>query len=407
LPDLAKLAQAHLFTDSAALDLDAVVGAKTMDALKASSPEDADKLVRLTSSDAPEWGAQVRDTFSALTTSKKYLKASPSDQAKQISQFIKDEPWLTEIDPGNTDTGQRNSARVPVDVKTFPVSDKGKAAQVQYYMMTVHSHDGDVRIPVTISTKDPQNTLSLDQVTKGLAQLPYVNLKALQSVSVEPDNTFNAFASFEAGTFTFKGAATSQNAIDRVTLHESSHVVEGRLTYAKDLPGGPIDDQWKDAIKKDGMSVSKYGETDSFEGYAEASRRYIEVKGTPDEAAARVMYPAEFALLDRIYDGDLKKSALTPVQIATSPSNISNVLSGGGSASPSFGATGQLPTGGGDTSKSGLGAVGQLLGGDGTSSNSGLGAMGQLLGGGSGSSKDGDPLAKSEDLLNKIQKGGA
>ena len=64
---------------------------------------------------------------------------------------------------------------------------------------------------------------------------------------------------------------------------------------------------WDDRIKKDGQSVSDYGDKAIGEDFAESWAHYMEarIQGTPAMTKFRTEHPNRYQLIDRVYnDGD-------------------------------------------------------------------------------------------------------
>ena len=294
------------------------------------SADDQNTLAIVTAGTTEDTGGMARDALAQLIQTDKTAGKSTADTAADVHAFIANQSWLGTADAGNVSTDPRDAARKPVNTAAIPQTAEDKAANVQRYTVTVTGASQSYPMTVSVSLANPSETMTIDEVTKSLSQLPDVNLSNLKTISVVPQSAFSAFAS--GSSFTFQGRSDYQYQMDRVALHESGHTVEGVLIdKGSSLPGGSIQDQWKAAQAADILSPSKYGETNDVEDFAESERLYSEVVGTPNEAAARAQFPARFALLDRIYlpDGDLHSAATSSNDLIkiSSPTMVSRSAS--------------------------------------------------------------------------------
>ena len=67
---------------------------------------------------------------------------------------------------------------------------------------------------------------------------------------------------------------------------------------------------WLDAIKKDGTSVSKYGDTNSAEDFAEAMRVYIQTDGGTKDPQVMKDFANRFEILDKLMKQSIKNEPL-------------------------------------------------------------------------------------------------
>ena len=101
-----------------------------------------------------------------------------------------------------------------------------------------------------------------------------------------------------------------------ILAHELGHVLHytqySLPTMSKIIPSGEgalgdrmrVSKGWPDAIKKDGTSVSEYGDTSLTEDFAEAMRVYIQTDGGAKDPQALEAFANRFEILDRL----MKKS---------------------------------------------------------------------------------------------------
>jgi hypothetical protein len=159
---------------------------------------------------------------------------------------------------------------------------------------------------------------TLEEVVRTLAALPAVSRKNITSVHLNPvanpDDAFWAatYGNAEARSYMTCGAAggvtiypAEQKYPDDIMrtsmIHETGHAWSMK-TWGEAGTGAEWD-QWADATASDLVNVSHYGQSSLFEDVAEASALYLESKGTPAFAEYRAIYPARFAILDRVLGG--------------------------------------------------------------------------------------------------------
>ncbi|MCZ0932396.1 MAG: hypothetical protein OXJ52_04495 [Oligoflexia bacterium] len=66
---------------------------------------------------------------------------------------------------------------------------------------------------------------------------------------------------------------------------------------------------WPTAIKKDGISVSKYGDTNLSEDFAEAMKVYIQTDGGTKDPQALKDFAHRFEILDQLMKQSMQKRA--------------------------------------------------------------------------------------------------
>ncbi|MCA9792062.1 MAG: hypothetical protein KC910_09720 [Candidatus Eremiobacteraeota bacterium] len=97
--------------------------------------------------------------------------------------------------------------------------------------------------------------------------------------------------------------------------HEMGHLIGARRGFTDSVydkwnfteDAGNVPIGWDDRIKKDGQSVSDYGDKAIGEDFAESWAHYMEarIQGTPAMTKFRTEHPNRFELVDRVYnDGD-------------------------------------------------------------------------------------------------------
>ena len=94
-----------------------------------------------------------------------------------------------------------------------------------------------------------------------------------------------------------------QNLVD-VLAHELGHVLHIRRFGTSD-PGK----NWLRAIKRDGTSVSDYGDTDPAEDFAEAMRVYIQTDGGTKDPQAMKDFASRFEIIDKLMKKNKRERA--------------------------------------------------------------------------------------------------
>jgi hypothetical protein len=87
--------------------------------------------------------------------------------------------------------------------------------------------------------------------------------------------------------------------IETTILHESGHSISNRI-----LGGQPSDtpwDKWRDAMRADGMSLSKYGKSSVNEDFAEAWALWLPVRGKLAETEVLALIPNRVKVMETIY----------------------------------------------------------------------------------------------------------
>jgi hypothetical protein len=200
----------------------------------------------------------------------------------------------------------------PVDVKNFTFA-SGKADAVRRDL-TVGERDATV-IPIYM----PKNPLpagtqlpSIDEIVSMIATANAHTRRAIVQVRANPGrNPQDAFWASTKGMAGFRSFMTagSDGIVDiypqtgptaagnlRTSVeHESGHVVSQKAWG--DNTAGPKWAPWREAMRKDGFSTSKYAKTGVADDFAEAWALLMEVEGTEREKEIETLMPARYAIL--------------------------------------------------------------------------------------------------------------
>jgi hypothetical protein len=156
-----------------------------------------------------------------------------------------------------------------------------------------------------------QGVPSADEIGKSLATLPDGQLDSVHQVTASPKpNPDDPHWEKEYKIKGFKSAAASggdevtyfpqkgpmdQNDVDGILNHEVGHLLHQKLWQ------DPAQKKaWDEAMASDGRSPSKYADAAPDEDISESLGVYSASRGSPCAVFARAMFPARFALLDKI-----------------------------------------------------------------------------------------------------------
>lgn len=159
---------------------------------------------------------------------------------------------------------------------------------------------------------------TIDEVAKGLAALPEPSRNLVVQVNVEPGpNPDDAYWAQEYNDPNFSSYMTagpdgvidiypaspqmSQDYLDGTMVHETGHIWSAQ-NWGSDANDARWND-WKAAMGDDPSVASKYAKAAPSEDFSETLQLYYQVRGTPEEAAARSRMPARFKIIDDILAG--------------------------------------------------------------------------------------------------------
>ncbi len=230
----------------------------------------------------------------------------PDGKAMSIPPECK---WLLNFGdsgPGTATGGRLDRLRdTPVvksteDVKKAP---PGETTPLDYTkrVVSIRGHDVTIYEPKT-GVAPPQWLPTGGQMADGLATLSDEQLAGMKEVYIVPHpypprNSDVANHSKGVVQYFPRSETHPQSDIDWVFQHESAHNVWDNEN-AKDPA---FQSEWQRAADKDHRSVSKYGDTDIGEDFADFMILYANVLGTPCEASARGLFGNRMKIMDKLY----------------------------------------------------------------------------------------------------------
>lgn len=255
----------------------------------------------------------ARAALQALLADRSFRDASPAEQAERLRRFQAEQPGqlgsASQVQY-DVDAGRRPyTISQPVDVPDHPFR-TGTADAVRYDV-TIDGRTIPVYLPKNPDTSSGQLP-SIDDVARTLAAMPAANRALVNEVHVNdqrsPDDAEWArrFGNTDHRAYMSAGAdgtlnifptagAVSDSSMTTAMVHETGHFLAARI-FGGD--GDPRWEAWKRAMEADGMTTTRYGRNSPNEDFAEMMAFYVQVRGTPQEAELRRLYPARFAVLD-------------------------------------------------------------------------------------------------------------
>lgn len=201
----------------------------------------------------------------------------------------------------------------------FTFRDREDIQPVRVYLVEIRGHTIEIIEPVG-GTPAPGGGWMLPpagvwvpdarMVAAGLATLSDEQLSRIRRTVISPHHRpppGGAAAADARGdeslvTFFPRADPHPQSDIDWTLAHEGAHAMSHGW-WAGDPPKGRTAEgkAWDAAMQADARGVSRYGNTNAQEDFAEAVLMYAMTKGTPCEATARALFPARYAFLDRLF----------------------------------------------------------------------------------------------------------
>lgn len=173
------------------------------------------------------------------------------------------------------------------------------------------------------TTEDARDGWEVAQAFHLWAMIPPAMRSALKTIRVEDGaNPTDAEFAVKYNTPDFVSAASAANGLASfwhgtkylqadIFLHEFGHVLGQTYSTTSDL----APDGWRDAIQADARTVTKYGDNNPTEDFAEAFWVYVTLlRGRPvhledapkDLQAYRDRWPARAAMLDKMFAGEIR-----------------------------------------------------------------------------------------------------
>lgn len=259
-----------------------------------------------------ELGASLRQSMHWLVGSSDFAGKPAAQQAAEIRQVIAEERGLQQVVSQNLREPSARPYQISAATPAPNFAFDSKRADGQQYTVTVNGH----AVNVVVASQNPGHQASIEQIAKGLASLPEQSLAVVRNVYVEPDYNpqdahwaevyhrpdFHSYMTAgSAGDVRVypTSSATSQAVLDGSLIHETGHVLSKRA-FGEDSNSGRQWRAWSAAAASDGLHVSHYATSSNDEDFAETLEQYQATRGTPQEAELRRLFPARYAILDRM-----------------------------------------------------------------------------------------------------------
>lgn len=158
----------------------------------------------------------------------------------------------------------------------------------------------DHKIKIYEMRTRPENQVEITALAEALARLPEGVYSQIDKVIMEPilkptNEKASMSASFKSNRVRVFPRAQTRDELYTTLLHETGHLISG------DLWGrNPFESEWMPwnvAIANDGKSVSKYGDKNPKEDFAEAFVAYYTTLGTQQHEVMWRHFPNRFAII--------------------------------------------------------------------------------------------------------------
>lgn len=278
---------------------------------------DQQKLLRYVGGTNGDLSGPARAGLSQLMGADAFKKADAAKQKEQLQKFLTEQPATPEVvlTPKDAFKDKRKAYKLhgPTDVKNHDFRG-GKADAVKYEVEI----DGK-KIPVFLPKSPKKDEVhSIQEMAKGLAALPASSRALVKQVVVEakqnPDDAYWAQQYNDPNFSSYMTAGAdgiinvypskpkqSQDYLDGTLIHETGHTLSMKKWGSDDNDKRWND--WKAAIKSDGIVPSKYGKASVGEDFSETLVLYHQSKGTPQEAELRALMPERFKIIDEMLAG--------------------------------------------------------------------------------------------------------
>jgi uncharacterized membrane protein len=173
------------------------------------------------------------------------------------------------------------------------------------------------------------NLVSLKLIERAFKRMPPEALEGLDEITVNPQHNHNpkitAIAIPNRIDF-YPDALRGPTAVNLLNTlrHELGHIKAHHYLGSMD-PGVA----WDAAIKADGVSVSKYGDTSPDEDFAEAVALYLGTNGGMQMPSLLAKYPNRFKMLDKVFGVDSMSRQQVAAQLRSKLAGVGVVIAGG------------------------------------------------------------------------------
>ena len=278
--------------------------------------DEQDRLMDYVGADADFVGERAREGFYVEAEANGFDAAPPAEQARQLREYMVEQPLLADgiaYPEGHADADRRPyTLSDSIARPDWEFDGSTEDAQID------HVDIGAQRVRIISPARpDPAQGYmhSVEEVARGLAALPPEDLALITDVTMNPVPN-PGDAAFRAGEYGADHesylavnplghvtvyptqAPNDQTGLDVGLRHEAGHL-QAWKAYGADFAS----EGWQGyaaAMAADGLDVSRYGEINLDEDFAETLTLYRGVVGTPAEAEIREVYPNRFAELDAV-----------------------------------------------------------------------------------------------------------
>jgi hypothetical protein len=301
---LAKLA--------APTDRAAILGVIDSEAWKHLSADEQKTFVALLGGDSA-YAKNARPALAALVRSKAFVEAKGFGKTEQLQAFLAERSWLPDTTTAPAGTFTKTRAAYTI---IGPIGMGG----TKIYQVEI---DGR-KYPVKIEAQAPgKYTYTIDDVAKCLAGVPKKQRETIKGVVLthDPHPTYpgaymgsNSSGIVEVYPHKVGDTLEDEDFMASAVVHESGHIISNSAWG--DDTSDPRWETWKKAMASDAVYPSVYGSgkpgDESIGGsatqkavggansddFAEFVQMYYAVKGTPQEAETRRLFPERY----RIYE---------------------------------------------------------------------------------------------------------
>ncbi|UOD29389.1 PAAR domain-containing protein [Massilia violaceinigra] len=243
---------------------------------------------------------------------------APSNLAKGEASYI---TGAKQAVLGNFDRMRKDVTIGEPSIQLLTFEGTTDEREVLVYPIKIGTNTVELVVQKDPATYAPgQGISSIEAIADGLSVLGPGQLELINEVVLSPvpnpddgyfkikykNPNFQAAAAAGHGTITYYpqpiGNISDQEIVDSMVIHESGHLLHGKL-----WENPAAKKAWKKAIAKDGRRPSKYAASHATEDFSESLVMYGISKGTPQEARARQLFPARYKILDDIFVPPKKK----------------------------------------------------------------------------------------------------
>ena len=269
-------------------------------------------------SNTPGIGAKARDKVNGLFTGKTPSSGDINDLFSKGDYLDTYRPlpsgsFVTPTFTKSTNSNNSNTYQVSIagNKTQVDVSAKGSTSDGKrdLYTFKLRGHTLNVTYPKGADTSGKDGVTKLDTLAQNFAAQTDADLDSAshETFVVSTSNTSSYADTDHSGNIHLyaSNGANDVNFTSPAMSHELGHAASFNEASDQDRT------DYMGAIKSDGDSPSGYARANADEDFAETWALYQDVVGTSNEATYRNLYPARFALLDRVNAAVRKDGAKT------------------------------------------------------------------------------------------------